>query len=65
MKTLILAASLASAVLSFSAPMQAATQTAALSLEQMLNSSIDRRGRRGGCDTPRDIAEHPRCTKPA
>ncbi|MBC7477536.1 MAG: hypothetical protein H7317_05505 [Pseudorhodobacter sp.] len=65
MKTLILAATLASAALSFSAPMQAATQTPALSLEQMLTDSIDRRGRRGGCDTPHDIAEHPRCTKPA
>lgn len=63
MKTLIIAASLASALLSLSAPLQAATQTPALSLEQMLDGSVDRRGR--GCDTPHDIAEHPRCTRPA
>lgn len=61
MKTLIIAASLASALLSLSAPLQAATQTPALSLEQMLDGSVDRRGH---CDTPRDIAEHPRCTAP-
>ena len=61
MKTLIIAATLASATLSLSAPLQAATQTPALALEQMLNGSLDRHGR---CDTPRDIAEHPRCTKP-
>ena len=62
MKTLIVAATLASAILAFAAPMQAASQRSALSLEQQLNGSFDRRGR--GCDTPRDIAEHPRCTKP-
>ena len=64
MKTLILAATIASAALTFAAPMQAATQTPALSLQQMLEGSFDRQGRRA-CDTPRDIAEHPRCTKPA
>jgi hypothetical protein len=61
MKSLMIAVTLASAVLSFAAPMQAATTTPALSLEQMLNGSFDRRGR--GCDTAQDIAEKPRCAK--
>lgn len=62
MKILIVAATLASAILSFAAPMQAASERATLSLAQVMTGSFDRRGR--GCDTPRDIAEHPRCTKP-
>ncbi|MBC7735861.1 MAG: hypothetical protein H7245_01245 [Candidatus Saccharibacteria bacterium] len=59
MKTLIIAAILASAILSLSAPLQSATQTPALSLEQQMDGSLARRG----FDTRRDIREHPRCTK--
>ena len=59
MKTLLLIATVAAAEMTFTAPLQAATQTPVLSLEQILVGSLDRRG----CDTPRDIAGHPRCTR--
>ena len=62
MKALLLIATVAAAAVTFTAPLHAAALSPALSLEQMMNGSTDRHGR-GGCDTPRDIAEHPRCTK--
>ncbi len=61
MKSIFLAATLAALSLSFSAPLQAASVSPTVSLAQ-LEGSIDRHGHR--CDTPRDIAEHPRCTQP-
>ena len=61
MKAILFAATVASLALTFSAPLQAASLTPAFTLEQMLDGSFDRRGR--GCDTPQDIAEHPRCTR--
>ena len=61
MKTLILAATLGSLSLSFSAPVQAAPMTKAVSLEQLLDGSFGRGGHR--CDDPAFAATHPRCTK--
>ncbi len=63
MKTIILAATLAALSLSVSAPLQAAPVAPAVSLEFLMNGSLDRHGRGGGCDTPHDIREHPRCTR--
>ena len=61
MKALIIAATAAAAILSCTAPLQAATHRPALTLDQMLTGSIDRRG--GGCDSARDRAQKPRCAK--
>ena len=62
MKTILIAATLAALSVTVNTSVQAASTTPlAASLAQVSNSGIDRKGRR--CDTPRDIAEHPRCTK--
>ena len=58
MKTIMIATTLVALSVTFDAPVQAASTAP---LEQMLGGSFDRNGRR--CDTPRDIAQHPRCTK--
>ena len=61
MKTIVLAATLAALSFTLGAPLQAAaTAPLALALQQSLDGSVERRG----CDTPRDIREHPRCTRP-
>lgn len=61
MKSFIIVAALATLTLSSVAPLQAATLTpGAKSL--MAQGEIDRRGR-GGCDSPRDLIERPRCTR--
>jgi hypothetical protein len=59
MKALLLIATVAAAAISFTAPLSAAPVAPALSLEQMMDGSMSRHG----CDTPHDIAQHPRCTK--
>ncbi len=62
MKTVLIAATFAAMSMSINAPVQAApTAPFAVSLEQIMRGSFDRSGHR--CDTPRDIAEHPRCSK--
>ncbi|MEO8243743.1 MAG: hypothetical protein ABI832_15685 [bacterium] len=60
MKTLLIAVSLLGAV-TLSAPLHAASQSPALTLEQLMNASVDRRGR--GCDTAHDIATKPKCQR--
>jgi hypothetical protein len=67
MKKLLLIATFASLALGAVAPVQALTLGSGLFDASMLDS-YDRRGRRprvpggSGCDTPRDIREHPECT---
>jgi hypothetical protein len=59
MKVLLLIATVAAAAMTFTAPLSAAPLSPAMSLEQIMGGSFDRHG--GGCDTPRDIRQHPRC----
>jgi hypothetical protein len=61
MKTIVLAATLAALSMTFAAPMQAAS-SAPVAMDQSQSATVDRQGRRG-CDTPRDIREHPKCTR--
>ncbi len=61
MKAIILAATVAALSVSVTAPLQAASLTPVLSLEQLLNGSFDRGGPR--CDNPAYAATHPRCSR--
>ncbi len=61
MKTILLAVTVAAMSLTFSAPIQAATSTPALSLQQLMSGSVERGGHR--CDNPDYAATHPRCSR--
>ena len=66
MQKLLLTATLAALALSAVAPAQALNFSTGLFDASMIDS-VDRRGRRprvpggSGCDSPRDIIEHPEC----
>ena len=65
MKKLLLTATLAAATFTAVAPAQALNLSNGLFDASLINAEFDRRPRvpgGSGCDTPRDIREHPECT---
>ena len=66
MKKILLTATLAALALGAVAPVQAMTAATGLFDAATMDSLVERRRPRvpggSGCDTPRDIREHPECT---
>ena len=68
MQKFLMAATLAAIAVTSVAPVSAAPMSSSPAFEQLMDSEFDRRGRRprvpggSGCDSPRDILEHPECT---
>jgi hypothetical protein len=65
MKKLMLTVTLAAIAFSAVAPVQAMTSTKGLFDASVLDGQVDKRRPRqpggSGCDTPRDLREHPEC----